>query len=153
MKQYIKPDMRFKVTPEGIITGEALAEMKFILYVYPKDNTSACTLEANEFANVYDSFKAIGYEIFGISKDTVASHLKFKAKYALPFELISDPDKELLDALGVIKEKKMYGKTVMGTVRSTFVFDKGLKLLAEYRDIKAPGHAETVLEAVKDSTA
>ncbi|MBS7527381.1 peroxiredoxin [Fusibacter paucivorans] len=153
MKPYIKPDMKFKITPEGTISGTELSEMKFILYVYPKDNTSACTLEANEFADVYEAFKNLGYEIFGISKDTLSSHLKFKAKYELPFELISDTEKELLNALGVMKEKKMYGKTVMGTVRSTFVFDKGLKMIAEYRDIKAPGHAETVLEAVKAFSA
>jgi peroxiredoxin Q/BCP len=153
MNQYIKPDMIFNITPEGTLTGAALAEQQFILYVYPKDNTSACTLEANEFADLYEAFKNIGFEVYGVSKDTLSSHIKFKAKQALPFELIADPEKALLETLGVYKEKKMYGKTVMGTVRSTFVFGKELKLLAEYRDIKAPGHAGAVLEALKAMNA
>lgn len=146
---YSNLKFELKVTPDEKITNVDLAEKKFLLYVYPKDNTSACTLEANEFAEIYGDIKALGFEVYGISKDTIGSHRKFKEKYDLPFELISDQEKVLLNALEVFKEKKMYGKTVMGTVRSTFVFDKGLKLIEEFRDIKAPGHAEAMLDFLK----
>jgi len=151
MKNYLEKPFELKLTSDVVLTKETLIDQNFVLFVYPKDNTSACTLEANEFTALYDDFKAAGYEVYGISKDTLGSHKKYKAKEDIPFELIADPQKELLSMLGVFKEKKMYGKTVMGTVRSTFIFNKGLKLVAEFRDIKAKGHAEAILAFIKAS--
>jgi peroxiredoxin Q/BCP len=151
MKNYLKSAFELKLTNDTTLTKETLMDQKFILFVYPKDHTSACTLEAREFSKLYDAFKAEGYEVYGISKDTLGSHKKFKEKEEIPFELVADPQKEVLTMLDVFKEKKMFGKTVMGTVRSTFIFDEGLKLTAEFRDIKASGHAEAILEFVKDA--
>jgi len=151
MKNYLKKPFELKLTNDTLVTNRSLMDQKFILFVYPKDNTSACTMEAREFSKLYDSFKAEGYEVYGISKDTLGSHKKYKDKEEIPFELIADPQKEVLSMLDVFREKKMYGKTVMGTVRSTFIFSEGLKLTAEFRDIKAEGHAEAILAFVKES--
>ncbi len=143
---YFKEDFTLKATSGLEINKAFLSDRAFILYFYPKDNTSGCSLEAQDFSDLYGEFKALGYEVYGISKDTLASHEKFKTKFELPFDLISDGDKLLLGWFDVIKEKKMYGKTVMGTERSTFVFDKGFKCVAEFRGVKAKGHANAVLD-------
>lgn len=133
---------------EGV-TLEDFKGKKLVLYFYPKDNTSGCTLEAQEFAEHYEEFKALGAEVVGLSKDTVRTHENFAKKYELPFELLSDPDRVVLEQYDLIKLKKMYGKEVRGTVRSTFIFDENSNLIKEFRDVKAAGHAEEVLEYLK----
>ena len=133
---------------EGV-TLEDFKGKKLVLYFYPKDNTSGCTLEAQEFAEHYEEFKALGAEVVGVSKDTVRTHENFAKKYELPFELLSDPDRVVLEQYDLIKLKKMYGKEVRGTVRSTFIFDENSNLIKEFRDVKAAGHAEEVLEYLK----
>ncbi|MDO4511910.1 MAG: peroxiredoxin [Bacteroidales bacterium] len=100
------------------------AGKKLVIYFYPKDNTPGCTAEACSLTEGYDALRKAGYEIVGVSKDSAASHLKFAAKYALPFTLIADTDTALNQAFGVWKEKKMCGRTYMGTVRTTFVTDE-----------------------------
>ena len=97
--------------------------MKFIIYFYPKDNTPGCTAEACSIRDGYGELKALGYEIIGISKDSVASHVKFADKYSLPFILLSDPDTTVNQAFGVWQKKKMAGREYMGTVRTTFITD------------------------------
>lgn len=129
-----------------------LSNQNFVLYFYPKDNTSGCTLEALEFSELYHEFVALGYHIYGISKDTVGSHLKFKEKNNIPFELISDPERVLLNRFEVVKEKKMYGKAVKGTERSTFIFKKDFELIKSFRNVKAQGHAKEVLEYIKENS-
>ncbi len=133
---------------EGV-TLEDFKGKKLVLYFYPKDNTSGCTLEAQEFAEHYEEIKALGAEVVGLSKDTVRTHENFAKKYELPFELLSDPDRVVLEQYDLIKLKKMYGKEVRGTVRSTFIFDENSNLIKEFRDVKAAGHAEEVLEYLK----
>ena len=103
---------------------EDLLGRKTVLYAYPKDSTPGCTAEACDLRDNYDRFLALGYNILGVSKDSVASHMKFAEKYALPFPLLSDPDHLLLEALGAWGEKKLYGKTYSGTLRKTFIFDE-----------------------------
>lgn len=147
---YFKEDFKLTATNGKEIDLTLLRDQNFILYFYPKDNTSACTLEALEFAELYDDFRSLGYHIYGVSKDTIGSHEKFKTKHILPFTLISDVEKVLLNLFNVIKDKKMYGKAVKGTVRSTFVFKEGLVLQKEYRDVKAIGHAKEVLDFLQD---
>jgi len=117
-----------------------------VLYVYPKDNTSGCSLEAQEFKTLAPEFKKKGFAVAGISKDSVKSHCGFAEKYDLDFPLLSDPELKLISALGAYGEKKMYGKPVMGTIRSTFIFDAKGKLLKAYSGVKAAGHAAAVLE-------
>lgn len=148
--KYFKEDFKLGTTGGEFITLEDLKDQNFVIYFYPKDNTSACTLEANEFGELYPEFRALGYHVYGVSKDTVSSHEKFKDKYNLPFPLISDVEKVLLEQFGLVKEKKMYGKLVKGTERSTFIFNVGLKLVKEFRDVKAPGHARAVLDYIQD---
>lgn len=97
---------------------------KVVLYFYSKDNTSGCTKQACGFGELYPHFVEKGAEVIGVSKDTVASHKKFKEKYNLPFVLLSDPDKKVLETYDALKEKTMYGKKVMGTVRTTYLIDE-----------------------------
>ncbi|MBR3135446.1 MAG: thioredoxin-dependent thiol peroxidase [Clostridia bacterium] len=97
---------------------------KVVLYFYPKDNTPGCTRQACAFAGAYDAFRAKDVAVIGISRDSVASHVKFAEKYALPFLLLSDPERQAIEAYGVWQEKKNYGKVSMGVVRSTFIIDE-----------------------------
>ena len=110
-------------------TGKSVTERdvigrKTVIYFYPKDSTPGCTAEACNIRDNYQSFMARGYQVFGVSKDSQASHVKFKEKYDLPFPLLSDPTTEMLQAFGVWGEKKLYGKVSMGTLRKTFIFDE-----------------------------
>ena len=97
---------------------------KLVLYFYPKDNTSCCTAEACSLRDGYDQLQAEGYEVVGVSKDSAASHVKFKEKHQLPFPLIADVNHELLEAMGAWGEKTMYGKKTMGTIRTTFIINE-----------------------------
>lgn len=122
---------------------------KLVLYFYPKDDTPGCTTEGQGFRDHYKAFQKAGAEIVGVSRDSVASHEKFKAKYEFPFELISDEDETLCTIFDVMKEKNMYGRKYMGVERSTFLIDDKGVLRSEWRKVKVPGHVEAVLEAVK----
>lgn len=112
---------------------------KVVLYFYPKDNTPGCTRQACAFAAAYEDFKSKDVVVIGISKDSVASHLKFAQKHDLPFILLSDPELQAIQAYGVWQEKKLYGKVSMGVVRSTFIIDE-------------QGHIEKVMPKVKPDT-
>jgi thioredoxin-dependent peroxiredoxin len=128
-----------------------LADLKgkrVVLFFYPKDATPGCTQEGQDFRDLYPKFKRRNTEIFGISRDSIASHEKFKEKQGFPFELLSDADEVACRAYDVIHEKNMYGKKVMGIVRSTFLIDEDGKLVNEWRKVKVDGHAEEVLAAV-----
>ena len=117
---------RFSVIDEtGMqVTEQDLLGKKTVIYFYPKDSTPGCTAEACNIRDNYQSFMARGYQVFGVSKDSQASHVKFKEKYELPFPLLSDPTTEMLQAFGAWGEKKLYGKSSMGTLRKTFIFDE-----------------------------
>lgn len=130
------------------VTLESLLGQKTILYFYPKDDTPGCTLEGQQFTALYPKFKKRKIQIFGISRDSVKSHDKFKCKYEFPFELLSDKDEVLCKFFDVIKEKNMYGKKVLGIERSTFILDEDGKLTHEFRGIKADGHAQAMLEQI-----
>lgn len=119
-----------------------------VLFFYPKDNTPGCTTENMAFRDLYEQFQAAGTEIYGISRDSLRSHENFKAKLGLPFELISDPDEALCTQFNVMKMKQMYGKTVRGIERSTFVIDAHGQLVKEWRGVKVAGHVDEVLEFV-----
>ena len=120
-----------------------------VLYFYPKDSTPGCTTEAQQFRDLYPAFEEIGCIIVGISRDSLKSHENFKLKQDLPFALLSDTDETLCSRFGVIKEKKLYGKPVRGIERSTFIIDRQGTLRREWRGVKAPGHAQEVLDFVK----
>lgn len=127
----------------------ALQGKTVVLYFYPRDNTPGCTTEGMEFRDLAAKFSRAGAVILGVSRDSLKSHQNFKTKLELPFELISDPDEKLCELFGVMKLKNMYGKQVRGVERSTFVFDATGKLVREWRGVKAPGHAQDVLDFVK----
>jgi peroxiredoxin Q/BCP len=120
-----------------------------VLYFYPKDNTPGCTTEAGQFRELHGDFQKYGCAIFGISRDSVASHEGFKAKLDLPFELLADCDETACKLFDVIKLKNMYGKQVRGVDRSTFLIDGQGIVRGEWRAVKADGHAAEVLAAVK----
>lgn len=122
---------------------------KVVLYFYPKDSTPGCTTETQEFGDASPAFAAAGVVVFGISRDTIKSHLKFKQALGIPFDLISDPDEALCSLFGVMKLKNMYGKQVRGIERSTFVLDAQGVLVKEWRGVKIPGHVAEVLEQVQ----
>jgi peroxiredoxin len=127
------------------------ATRKVLIYFYPKDDTPGCTLEGQDFSRLYGQFQALGVTVFGVSKDSVKSHDKFCQKFGFPFALLSDADQALHLALGAWVEKSMYGKKYMGTDRSTFYFDQG-QCLQAWRNVKAAGHAEAVLESIQKAT-
>ncbi len=120
-----------------------------VVYFYPKDNTSGCTLEGQEFRDLYKDFGKAGTVVVGVSRDSLKSHEGFKAEYGFPVELLSDKDETVCELFGVMKLKNMYGKQVRGIERSTFVFDKTGKLAKSWRGLKAPGHAAEVLGFVQ----
>ena len=122
---------------------------KLVLYFYPKDNTPGCTTESVQFGEFHKQFAKAGCEIFGLSRDSLKSHENFKAKFGLPFELLSDAEEAACAQFDVIKMKNMYGKKVRGIERSTFVLDGKGVLVREWRGVKVPGHAEEVLSFVK----
>ena len=106
------------------VTEQDLLGRKTVIYFYPKDSTPGCSAEACNIRDNYQSFMARGYQVFGVSKDSQASHIRFKEKFGLPFPLLSDPTTEMLQAFGAWGEKKNYGKVTMGTLRKTFIFSE-----------------------------
>ncbi len=134
---------------DGEISSSALKGKPYVLYFYPKDDTSGCTREATGFSENLRKFHALGVEVIGVSKDSVQSHEKFRHKYGLKIRLGSDPEKKTAEDYGVWIEKKLYGRAYMGMDRATFLVDgKGI-IRQIWRSVKVPGHVEAVLEAAK----
>ncbi|MCD6324252.1 MAG: peroxiredoxin [Desulfurococcales archaeon] len=121
-----------------------------ILYVYPKDNTPGCTTEAKEFTDLLPEFKALGFEVIGVSRDSPDSHRRFKEKHNLKVKLVSDPEAELIKALGAWGVKKAYGRSYEGVIRSTYIVSPSGKVVWEARKVRAKGHAAKVLQVVKE---
>jgi peroxiredoxin Q/BCP len=139
------PSVKLADDSGTVVTTTALAGKPFVLYFYPKDDTPGCTNEATQFADLYPAFKKKGAEIIGVSRDSVASHQKFKEKHGIPFPLLADVLSELCDAFGVIVEKNMYGKKSLGVQRSTFLIDATGKIAHVWPKVSVDGHAEDVL--------
>ena len=129
----------------------AFAGKKFVLYFYPKDSTPGCTAEACSLRDNYEALKGLGYEVLGVSIDSAASHQRFIEKQQLPFHLIADTDKTLVEAMGVWGEKKMCGRTYMGTLRTTFLVDENgcVARIFNPKEIKTKTHAEQLLNELK----
>jgi thioredoxin-dependent peroxiredoxin len=142
-------DFSLPATGNQTFTLSGARGKHLVIYFYPKDNTPGCTSQAQQFRDLYDSFKKANCEVVGISRDSIKSHENFKAKFTLPFTLLSDADETVSELFGVIKLKNMYGKQVRGIERSTFVFDKDGALRREWRGVKADGHAQEVLDFIK----
>ncbi|WP_343502583.1 peroxiredoxin [Alloyangia pacifica] len=146
----LAPDFTLPVSGGGEITLSALRPEKVVLFFYPRDDTSGCTVENQDFTRLLPDFEALGVKVFGISADSLESHEKFMRKKALTVPLLSDETAQTCAAFGVWKEKKMYGKTFMGIERSTFLIDGEGRIAREWRKVKVPGHADEVLDAAKE---
>ncbi|MCI0506867.1 MAG: peroxiredoxin [Gammaproteobacteria bacterium] len=143
------PAFNLPATGDQQIKLEDLKGSKVVLYFYPKDSTPGCTTEGLDFQASLSKFKRAGAIVLGVSRDSIASHGKFRDKQGFQFDLLSDTDETLCKMFDVIKEKNMYGKKVMGIERSTFLIDEQGILRQEWRKVKVAGHVDEVLAAVK----
>lgn len=142
------PDFELPATGNQRFQLSAFAGHPFVLYFYPRDDTPGCTDEGIQFRDLHPEFVKLKVAVFGVSRDTVASHEKFKRKMSFPFELLSDPDEKACAIFDVIRMKNMYGRQVRGIQRSTFVIDGEGRIAREWRGVKVPGHAQEVLDYV-----
>ena len=148
MNRVVK-DFKAASTGDREIRLKDLRGQNVVLYFYPKDSTPGCTTEGQDFRDLHRKFRRRKTHILGVSRDSLASHEKFKAKQQFPFELLSDPDEKLCRQFDVIQEKTLYGRKFMGVERSTFLIDAAGKLRREWRKVKVKGHAQEVLDTVK----
>ena len=140
----------FKATGNKEIALADFAGQHIVLYFYPKDNTSGCTQEGQDFKALHKNFSKLNAVVLGVSRDSIKSHEKFKAKYEFPFDLISDPEEVLCNAFDVMKEKSMYGKKYFGIERSTFLIDNTGKVFQDWRKVSVKDHVNEILVAVKN---
>lgn len=143
------PDLEVQATDDQVLRLSELRGKNVVLYFYPKDNTPGCTTEGQDFRDHFEEFEALNAVIYGVSKDSLESHERFKSNQCFPFDLISDSDEALCQAFDVIKEKNMYGKVTLGIERSTFLIDKKGILRKEFRKVKVDGHVAAVLNEIK----
>ena len=145
------PDFSLPTTGGGTWSLKDAAGERLVIYFYPRDMTSGCTREAQEFRDHYAAFRQAGTQVVGVSRDSVASHDKFSSREALPFPLLADADEKVCRLFGVIRQKSLYGRKYLGVERSTFLLDGAGRLAREWRNVKVPGHVEEVLEAARSS--
>lgn len=143
------PRFTLPATGGRSFSSDALNGKAVVLYFYPRDATPGCTIEGHDFSRLQEKFRKAGAEVFGISRDTMKSHEKFKECEKYSIDLLSDEDETVCKIFAVMKMKNMYGKKVRGIERSTFVIDAEGKVVKEWRGVKVPGHAEEVLQFVK----
>jgi peroxiredoxin Q/BCP len=143
------PKFRLATDGNGEVSSAALKGNPYVVYFYPKDDTSGCTKEAIGFSENRKKFEALGIPVIGVSKDSVAAHDRFKAKYKLKIVLASDPETQTADEYGIWLEKSMYGRKYMGMERATFLVDAKGVIHSIWRKVKVAGHAEAVLAAAK----
>lgn len=143
------PQLAFTLSTGATASFADYADHWLVLYFYPKDSTPGCTIEGNDFNALLPKFKKLDARVLGVSRDSVKSHQNFCAKQGFKFDLVSDGDEALCKAFDVIHEKNMYGKKVLGIVRSTFLIDPEGVIREAWRPVKVPGHAEAVLESLK----
>jgi peroxiredoxin Q/BCP len=143
------PDFEIAATGGQKFASAAFRGHVYVIYFYPKDDTPGCTIEGAAFRDLHAEFLKAGVMVFGVSRDSLKSHEKFKAKMNFPFDLLADEDEKLCKLFDVIKEKNMYGKKVFGIQRSTFIMGKRNEIIKEWRNVKVEGHAEEVLAIAK----
>ena len=144
------PELSLEGTNNTTFSISNYVGKNLVIYFYPKDSTPGCTNESIDFKDNYDIFQKLNTEIFGISRDSLKSHEKFKAKYSFPFELLSDADEIACNLFDVIKMKNMYGKKVRGIERSTFLINTEGKLINEWRGVKVNGHVQELIEFLQN---
>ncbi|OYW35588.1 MAG: peroxiredoxin [Hydrogenophilales bacterium 12-61-10] len=149
MSDPVISDFELPATSNSTFRLSELRGKNVVVFFYPKDDTPGCTLEGQEFRDLFADFGKANTTVVGVSRDTLTSHEGFKAKFEFPFELLADTEEKACELFGVMKLKNMYGKQVRGVERSTFVFDAEGKLVKSWRGLKAPGHAAEVLAFVQ----
>ncbi|WP_075066668.1 thioredoxin-dependent thiol peroxidase [Candidatus Berkiella aquae] len=143
------PDLTFESTDPKITSFKDLKGQNIVLYFYPKDNTPGCTLEGKDFRDLHDAFLKENTQVIGVSRDSLSSHEKFCGKHSLPFTLISDKDEKVCKAFGVIIEKNMFARLILGIERTTFLIDTQGVIKQIWPKVKVKGHAQAVLDAIK----
>jgi peroxiredoxin Q/BCP len=153
MLNQVVPDFTLPATGGVDFQLSAARNKTLVIFFYPRDNTPGCTMESQQFRDLYAEFQKAGCEVVGISRDSIKSHENFKSRFTLPYALLSDAEEKVCELFGVMKLKNMYGKQARGIERSTFVLDRDGKLAKEWRGLKADGHAQEVLEFVRTLSA
>lgn len=148
MEHQPAPDFELPATGGSIFKMRDYQGRGVVLYFYPKDDTPGCTTEGQDFSALHAQFQAAGWEVFGISRDTLKAHENFKAKFSFSFQLLADPDEVVCELFGVMKLKNMYGKQVRGIERSTFAISPDGQVARVWRGVKVPNHAQEVLSFV-----
>lgn len=147
----IAPDFTLCNQNNEKVTLSQYKGKRIVLYFYPKDKTPGCTAQACGYSQLYQEFAKQNTIVIGISKDSVSSHLKFQEAYKIPFQLLADPNLEVIQQYDVLKEKMMFGKKVMGTVRSTYIIDENQKIVAAFEKVKATENPENMLAWIKEN--
>lgn len=132
------------------VSSDELLGSPFVLYFYPRDNTPGCLFEGRDFSRHHEQFVRRGAAVFGVSREDIGSHEKFKARFGFPFELIADEDEKLCGIFGVIREKRLFGIRISGVERSTFLIDAEGVIRREWRKVRLPGHVDEILEALDE---
>ena len=148
----VPTDLPLALSSEQTVTLGDYAGQWLVLYFYPKDSTPGCTTEGIDFNTLLPKFRKLGATVLGVSRDSVKSHQNFCAKQGFRFDLVSDKDEALCNAFGVIREKNMYGRKVMGIVRSTYLIDPESRIARVWQPVKVAGHAQAVLDELKAAT-
>lgn len=143
------PDLPLALSSQTTARFSDYSHRWLVFYFYPKDSTPGCTAESNDFSALLPKFHKLGVQVLGVSRDSIRSHQNFSAKQGLSLDLVSDADETLCNAFGVLREKNMYGRKVLGIERSTFLIDPAGVIRQSWRAVKVPGHARAVLDAVK----
>lgn len=149
----IAPDFELEADDGSRVRLSELRGRKVLLYFYPKDNTPGCTLEAQGFRDAKERIEALGARVLGVSKDSLASHAKFREKHGLNFPLLSDPEGTMIEAYGAWGEKVLYGKRSMGIIRSTVILDPKGKVVAHFPKVKVKGHVDEVIARLEELAA
>jgi peroxiredoxin Q/BCP len=144
------PKFSLEADDGSVVTRDSLAGKNVVIFFYPKDDTTGCTKEACDFRDAFPRFGKIDAVVVGVSPDGLESHRKFKKKYGLPYQLLSDPDHQLADEFGVWKEKSMYGRKFMGIERTTVIVDRKGRVARIFPKVKIPGHIQEVEKSVRD---
>jgi peroxiredoxin Q/BCP len=147
----VLPDFELPATGNQRFQLSAFKGHPFVLYFYPRDDTPGCTDEGRQFRDLHSKFQNARVPVFGVSRDSIPSHEKFKKKMSLPFDLLSDEQEKVCGIFRVMKMKNMYGRQVRGVERSTFVIDRQGRIVKEWRGVKVPGHAQEVLDFIRST--
>ena len=149
IKKIKAPSFKLKSTNDETIDLKSIKNNYIVLYFYPKDDTPGCTIETNDFNRLLNEFKKLDCEVFGISKDDIKSHKKFKTKYKINFDLLADEEKKMIKSYKVWGKKKFMGREFMGIVRTTFLLDKNRNIIKTWKNVKVKDHAKEVLNTLK----